>query len=67
MFRILNLKNKIFDRYWKLVVKNNFCAAKTSFHGIEFFGFDTRLQKLLAELNLSEYTNILVKHVNRDY
>lgn len=53
------------SRYWRLIIKNNFGSIRTSFHGIEFYGFDFRLQNLLVELNLNEYINILVENVSK--
>lgn len=52
------------SRYWRLVMANNYGAHMTTFHGVEFFGFDCRISKLLSELGLSEYEDILIENVN---
>lgn len=50
-------------RYWRLVISKNHGALNTSFHGIEFFGYDIRINKLLNQLKLTEYENDLTENV----
>ena len=50
-------------RYWRLVITKNHGALNTSFHGIEFFGYDVRISKLLNQLKLNEYEQDLVENV----
>lgn len=51
-------------RYWRLVIGKNHGANETSFHGIEFFGYDYRITKLIEQLKLTEYDDILIENVN---
>lgn len=50
-------------RYWRLVIVNNHGATHTSFHGVEFFGYDYRITKLIEQLKLSEYEDVLIENV----
>lgn len=50
-------------RYWRLVIVKNHGAPQTSFHGVEFFGYDNRVVKLIDQLNLNEYEDILFDNV----
>ena len=50
-------------RYWRLVITKNHGALNTSFHGIDFFGYDVRISKLLNQLKLTEYENDLIENV----
>lgn len=50
-------------RYWRLVIANNHGARDTSFHGVEFFGYDFRLSKLIEQLKLTEYEDVLIENV----
>lgn len=52
------------SRYFRFVIANNHGAPMTTFHGIELFGYDCRITKLLTEMNLAEYEHILVENVN---
>ncbi len=52
------------SRFWRLVVANNHGAAVTSFHGVEFFGYDNRISKLIEQLKLSEYEQPLIENVS---
>ncbi len=54
-------------RYWRLVITKNHGALNTSFHGIEFFGYDVRISKLLNQLKLNEYEHDLVENVLKNY
>lgn len=49
-------------RYWRLVVTKNHGAKDTSFHGIEFFGYDNRISKLLNQLKLNEYEHAMIEN-----
>lgn len=51
-------------RFWRLVIGKNHGASVTSFHGVEFFGYDYRIVKLIEQLKLTEYEEILVENVN---
>lgn len=51
------------SRFWRLVIANNHGAPRTSFHGIEFFGYDCRITKLLKRMSLSEYEDIFIENV----
>jgi hypothetical protein len=50
-------------RYWKLIFTTNHGAHQTSFHGIEFFGYDNRISKLIEQLYLNEYEDVLYENV----
>ena len=50
-------------RYWKLLILNNHGSHQTSFHGIEFYGYDTRISKLIDQLNLNEYEDLFIENV----
>ena len=50
-------------RFWRLVVVKNHGAKNTSLHGIEFFGYDCRIAKLISQLKLTEYEDELIQHV----
>ena len=52
------------SRFWRLIIARNHGALRTSFHGIEFFGYDYRISKLIEELRLSEYEDLLVENVS---
>jgi hypothetical protein len=52
------------SRFWRLVIVKNHGASQTSFHGIEFFGYDYRIIKLIEQLKLTEYEDILIENVN---
>ena len=52
------------SRYWRLVITKNHGAKNTSLHGIEFFGYDLRVAKLISQLKLTEYEEDIVQHVN---
>lgn len=52
------------SRFWRLVIAKNHGAQQTSFHGIEFFGYDYRISKLIEELRLSEYEDVLIENVS---
>lgn len=54
-------------RYWRVVITKNHGAMNTSFHGIEFFGYDIRITKLLNQLKLTEYENDLIENVSQIY
>lgn len=51
------------SRYWRLVITRNHGAPDTSFHGIEFFGYDNRISKLIEQLKLTEYEQALIENV----
>ena len=51
-------------RYWRLVIGKNHGAPVTSFHGVEFFGYDYRIVKLIEQLKLTEYEDVLIENVN---
>jgi hypothetical protein len=51
-------------RYWRLVIGKNHGASVTSFHGVEFFGYDYRTVKLIEQLKLTEYEDVLIENVN---
>jgi hypothetical protein len=51
------------SRYWRFVITKNHGAQDTSFHGIEFFGYDNRISKLIEQLKLTEYTHALITNV----
>lgn len=51
------------SRYWRLVITRNHGAPETSFHGIEFFGYDNRISKLVEQLKLTEYEQALIENV----
>ena len=55
------------SRYWRLVLANNHGAQVTSFHGLEFYGYDYRISKLLEPLKLSEYEDDLYENVSLNY
>ena len=50
-------------RYWRLVIGKNHGATMTSFHGIDFFGYDYRIVMLLEQLKLNEYEDVLIENV----
>lgn len=50
-------------RYWRLVIGKNHGASVTSFHGIEFFGYDYRIVMLIEQLKLTEYEDMLIENV----
>ena len=49
-------------RYWRLVIAKNHGAPVTSFHGVEFFGYDYRISKLIEQLKLTEYEDLLIEN-----
>jgi hypothetical protein len=51
-------------RYWRLLIVKNHGSNETSFHGIEFFGYDNRVFKMINKLNLPEYEDALVENVS---
>ena len=51
------------SRYWRLVITKNHGAYDTSFHGVEFFGYDYRISKLIEQLKLTEYEHALIENV----
>jgi hypothetical protein len=53
-------------RYWRLYIVRNHGAKETSFHGIEFYGYDYRINKLIDHLKLIEYEYVLVENVSLD-
>lgn len=50
-------------RFWRLVTAKNHGSPITSFHGVEFFGYDNRISKLLEQLKLTEYEQALIENV----
>jgi len=52
------------SRFWRLVIANNHGASLTSFHGVEFFGYDNRISKIIEQLKLSEYEQLLIENVS---
>ena len=54
-------------RFWKLLILNNHGAHQTSFHGIEFFGYDNRISKLLDQISLNLYEDCLIDNVSKNY
>ena len=50
-------------RFWRLVISKNHGAHDTSFHGVEFFGYDNRISKLLDQLKMNEYEQPLIENV----
>lgn len=50
-------------RFWRLVIVKNHGAPCTSFHGVEFFGYDYRICKLIEQLKLTEYEDVLIENV----
>lgn len=52
------------SRYWRMLIMNNHGAHQTSFHGVEFFGYDNRISKLIDQLNMNEYEDVLVENVS---
>ena len=55
------------SRYWRLVLANNHGAQVTSFHGLEFYGYDYRISKLLEPLKLAEYEDDLFENVSSGF
>jgi hypothetical protein len=53
------------SRFWRFIIAKNHGAPQTSFHGIEFYGYDFRISKLIEELRLSEYEDVLVENVTK--
>lgn len=51
-------------RFWKLLILNNHGANYTSFHAIEFFGYDNRISKLMDQLSLNAYEDYLIENVS---
>jgi hypothetical protein len=51
-------------RYWRLLITKNYGSPETSFHGIEFFGYDNRVFKMINKLNLPEYEDAFVENVS---
>lgn len=51
------------SRFWRLVISKNHGASRTSFHGIEFFGYDCKIGKLLQHLGLVEYEDVFIENV----
>lgn len=49
-------------QYWRLAIVDNHGAHQTSFHGIEFFGYDNRVTKILDQLKLNELEDILFEN-----
>ena len=54
---------RVMARYWRLVITKNHGASLTSMHGIAFYGYDTRVLKLIEQLKLTEYADVIVDQV----
>jgi hypothetical protein len=52
------------SRFWRLVIARNHGALQTSFHGIDFFGYDYRISKLIEDHKLIEYEDTLIENVS---
>ena len=52
------------SRFWRLIIAKNHGGQQTSFHGLEFYGYDFRISKLIEELKLSEYEEMLIENVD---
>jgi hypothetical protein len=51
-------------RFWKLLILNNHGAHQTSFHGVEFFGYDNRISKLMDQISFNLYEDCLIDNVS---
>ena len=60
----IDIQLRVMARYWRLVFTQNHVDPAICVHGISFYGYDTRVVKLIEQLKLSEYEDVIIEHVS---